>query len=92
MTTENAKMYNEESRDKLLQIFLNSPFNALPLCGTWQAKDRHTHTDRESASKKAKATCHTVEHYLIKIVLNMQRNLNMRLTDTANMIRSCACA
>lgn len=24
-----------------------------------------------------------------KIVLNMQRNLNMRLTDTANMTRSC---
>lgn len=51
MTTENAKMYNEESRDKLLQIFLNSPFNALPLCGTWQAKDRHTHRQRERVEK-----------------------------------------
>lgn len=67
MTTENAKMYNEETRDKLLQIFLNSPFNALAVWHVARQTGKETHTQTERESKKAKATCHTVEHYLIKL-------------------------
>lgn len=85
-------MYNEESRDKLLQIFLNSPFNALAVwhVARQTGKETHTHREWEKVEKSEGNVPHSGA-LSNKIVLNMQRNLNMRLTDTANMTRSCAC-
>lgn len=94
MTTENAKMYNEESRDKLLQIFLNSPFNALSVWHVASERQTGKHTQTETERERVEKSEGNVPHsgaLSNKIVLNMQRNLNMRLTDTANITRSSAC-
>lgn len=46
-------------------------------------KEKEKERERE---RKQRATHTALSN---KIVLNMQRNLNMRQTDTANMTRSC---
>lgn len=60
------------------------------LCVARGKRKTDTHTERERVEKSEGNMPHSGA-LSNKIVLNMQRNLNMRLTDTANMIRLSVC-